>query len=118
MEIGFPEAIKLNVADWSHFQELDYEQLLFKCRFCHEYGHFAHNCKKKSDEVVEKAIPNQWIQSQKASSSKLKYKEGNVGNGTKPMGNKSAAIVSSKLVNTIEGNIGNRTHLEVNSVIP
>ena len=118
MEIGFPEAIKLNVADWSHFQELDYEQLPFKCRLCHEYGHFARNCKKKSDEVVEKAIPNQWIQSQKAGSSKLKYKDGNVGYGTKPVGNKSAEVGFSKLVKNIEGYVGNGTHPEVNSVIP
>ena len=46
LEIGLPEAIKLNVVDWSHFQELDYEQLPFKCRFCHECGHFPCNCKK------------------------------------------------------------------------
>ena len=33
LEVGLPEAINLKVADWSHFQELDYEQLPFKCRF-------------------------------------------------------------------------------------
>ena len=31
LEIGLPEAIKLKVVDWSYFQELDYEQILFKC---------------------------------------------------------------------------------------
>ena len=46
LEIGLPEAIKLIVADWSHIQEMDYEQILFKCRFCHGYGHFTRNCKK------------------------------------------------------------------------
>jgi hypothetical protein len=25
---------------------LDYEQFPFKCKLCHEYGHFARNCKK------------------------------------------------------------------------
>ena len=48
LEIGLPEEIKLNVGDWSHFQELDYELLPFRFRFCHEYGHFARNCKQKS----------------------------------------------------------------------
>ena len=62
VSIGLPEAIRLNVADWSHIQELDYEQLPFKCQFYHEYGHFARNCKKKidSDPVLDK--PNQWKQ--------------------------------------------------------
>ena len=32
LDIGFPEAIKLAVVEWSHIQELDYEQLPFKCR--------------------------------------------------------------------------------------
>ena len=50
LEVGFPEAIKFIVADWSHVQELDYEQLPFKCRHCHGYGHFSRSCKKKVDE--------------------------------------------------------------------
>ena len=57
LETGLPEAINLTVADWSHIQELDYEQLPFKCRHCHGYGHFSSNCKKKVEEtpVLEKA---------------------------------------------------------------
>jgi hypothetical protein len=41
LEVGLPEAIQLKVADWSYIQELDYEQLPFKCRYCHGYGHFV-----------------------------------------------------------------------------
>ena len=41
LEIGLPKAINLTVADWSHTQELDYEQIPFKCCFCHGYGHFT-----------------------------------------------------------------------------
>ena len=52
--MGLPKAINLNVADWSHVQELDYEQLAFQCRFCHGYGHFARTCKKKIEEEVDK----------------------------------------------------------------
>ena len=54
LEIGLPEAIKLTVVEWSHIQYLDYEQLPFNCRYCHGYGHFARNCKKKSEEDLEK----------------------------------------------------------------
>jgi len=54
LEIGLPEAIKLSVADWTHIQELDYEQLPFKCRHCHEYGHFVRYYKKRNEETTEK----------------------------------------------------------------
>ena len=61
LEIGLPEEIKINVVEWSHSQEIDYEQLPFKCRFYHEYGHFARNCKKKSEEVLDTDKSNQWM---------------------------------------------------------
>ena len=65
LEIGLSEAIKLNVVEWSHIQELDYEQLPFKCCHCHGYGHFARNCKKKSEEELENEKANQLTQVQK-----------------------------------------------------
>jgi len=43
---GLPEAIKLKVDDWCHIQKLDYKQIPFKCKVCHEYGHFANRCSK------------------------------------------------------------------------
>ena len=68
--------------------------------------------------MAEKAIPNQWIQSQKACSSKLvKHKGEYAGYGTNPVGNKSTEVGSSKLVKNIEGYVGNGSHPEVNSVI-
>jgi len=42
----FEKDIKLLVGDWQFIQKLDYEQLSFKCRSCHEYGHFARNFPK------------------------------------------------------------------------
>ena len=32
---GLPEAKKLNVDNWTHIRQLDYEQLSFKCKVCH-----------------------------------------------------------------------------------
>ena len=37
LEAGLPEEIKLIVGEWKHYQNLDYEQLSFKCRSFHEY---------------------------------------------------------------------------------
>ena len=50
LEAGLPEAINLTVGNWSHIQKLDYEQLPFKCRGCHEYVHFIRNCPKTPDQ--------------------------------------------------------------------
>jgi len=49
LEKGLPEAIKLTLGDWYHIQELDYEQIPFKCLHCHVYGHFAKSCPKASE---------------------------------------------------------------------
>jgi len=43
---GLPKAIKLKVDDWMHIQQLYYKQIPFKCKVCHEYGHFANRCSK------------------------------------------------------------------------
>ena len=49
LEKGLLEALKLTLGDWSHIQELDYEQIPFKCNFCHVYGHFAKSCPKLAE---------------------------------------------------------------------
>jgi hypothetical protein len=54
LEVGLPEAIKINVGSWYHIHKLDYEQLSSKCRGCHEYGHFAINFPKKNEEEKDK----------------------------------------------------------------
>ena len=46
LEAGLPEAVKLKVGSWHHYQKLDYEQLPFKFHHCHEHGHFQRNCPK------------------------------------------------------------------------
>lgn len=52
---GLPEAVKLRVDHWTHIQQVDYEQLPFKCKVCHEYGHFANRCPKARPETNDNA---------------------------------------------------------------
>ena len=54
LEGGLPEAIKLTMGNWVHYQKMDYEQLPFKCRGCHEYEHFIRNCPKKPEILQNK----------------------------------------------------------------
>ena len=68
LEFSLPEAIKLKVGVWSHIQQLDYEQLPFKCRGCHEYGHFLRNCPKTAPIPTEKAGEEGWQQAKKGRS--------------------------------------------------
>ena len=42
------EAISLNWEDEEWIQPIDYEQLPFRCRLYHEYGHLGRNCPKHS----------------------------------------------------------------------
>ena len=50
LEAGLPEAVKLTVGSWTHYQKLDYEHLPFKCRNCQEHGHFQRYCPKLTAE--------------------------------------------------------------------
>ena len=68
---GLREAIKIKVDQWMHIQQLDYEQLPFKCKVCHEYGHFANRCRKlKPNESIENE------ESPKGSWEQVKRREG------------------------------------------
>ena len=41
-----PEAISLNWEDEEWIQSIEYKQLPFRCRHCHDYGHPGRNCPK------------------------------------------------------------------------
>jgi hypothetical protein len=65
MEAGLPEEIKLTVGEWQYYQKLDYEQLSFKCRSCHEYRHFQKQCPKSQTIRKEKESGEGWHQAKK-----------------------------------------------------
>ena len=47
------EAVSLNWEDEGWIQQIvDYEQLPFRCRICHEYGHFGRNLSKGNQEKL------------------------------------------------------------------
>ena len=58
LEKGLPEAININMEGWSHLQAIDYDQIPFKCKMCHEYGHFSKFCPKKP-QLEEGEIPRE-----------------------------------------------------------
>ena len=65
LEAGLPEAIKLTVGNWYHYQKLEYEQLPFKCRNCHDYGHFKKNFPKLPSVQVDRDEEEGWIQAKR-----------------------------------------------------
>ena len=81
LEIGLPEAVKIRVGSWTHLQKLDYEQLPFKCRKCHVYGHFARSCPKNCE--AEKGKEEGWTQVKRSKNAHRAPCTGNTnGNGS------------------------------------
>ena len=55
-EKGLPEALNLSIDGWNHMHTMDYEQIPFKCKYCHEYGHFAKSCPKQKNPTLRKNL--------------------------------------------------------------
>ena len=49
----------LSIDGWNHLQIVDYEQIPFKCKYCHEYGHFAKSCPKKPEKPISDSPPSE-----------------------------------------------------------
>ena len=56
LEKGLPEAINLSIDGWNHLQTVDYEQIPFKCKYWHEYGHFEKSCSKKLEKFNQEGL--------------------------------------------------------------
>jgi hypothetical protein len=74
LEKGLPKEIHLILDGWSYIQTVDYEQLPFKCKYCHEYSHFAKSCPKATHEHPKNKAIEQW---QQAKRKKATNKPGN-----------------------------------------
>ena len=74
LEKGLPKSIILSIDGWNHLQTVDYEQIPFKCKYCHEYGHFAKSCPKKPEKPISDLPQDEgWnVASRKKTSKSLK----------------------------------------------
>jgi len=72
--VGLLEAITIKVGSWTHLQKLDYEQLPFKCRKCHVYGHFTRDCPTNNDPAQGKE--DGWNQVKRSKSHPKNQKSG------------------------------------------
>jgi len=62
LEKGLPKAIEITLHNWTYLQQVDYEQLPFKCKICHEYGHFTKRCPKVPSNPPSREYQEQWQQ--------------------------------------------------------
>lgn len=64
LEKSVPVVVNLCMDSWTHVQEVDYDHLPFKCKLCHEYGHFAKGCPKGVDSTEKQFgdLKYQWMQ--------------------------------------------------------
>jgi hypothetical protein len=52
----------LNLDNWSYIKQVDYEQIPFKCKACHGYGHFAKNCPQVKETQEQDPKQDHWQQ--------------------------------------------------------
>jgi hypothetical protein len=69
MEKGLPEVIQLDLDNWWYIQKVDYEQLPFKCKACHEYGNFVNNFPRTKIDQPEERDQEQWKQTKRKKAS-------------------------------------------------
>jgi len=74
---GLGDEVELVLGHYRHIQKLDYENIPFRCRRCHEYGHSVADCKlplriikrKSPKEAVMQSTRNETLQESPAQES-------------------------------------------------
>ncbi|XP_059076672.1 uncharacterized protein LOC131875950 [Cryptomeria japonica] len=46
LSMPLPDSVEVSAGSYTWVQQIDYETLPFRCRFCHEYGHLQRRCPK------------------------------------------------------------------------
>jgi hypothetical protein len=54
---ALPEAISLEFRDEEWIQNIDYEQIPFRCRRCHEHGHLIRECPLNKKQEAKNPKP-------------------------------------------------------------
>ena len=91
LEKGLPESINLSIDGWTHLQTVDYEQIPFKWKYCHEYGHFAKSCPNKPEKPTSDNPDNEgWNVASGKKSAKTVKQQSNVAKNT--TGNRFEAL--------------------------
>ena len=62
LEKFLPKEVNMFMDGWEYLQKVDYEQLLFKCRKCHEYKHFVKSFPKEATKDPGKSQEEGWQQ--------------------------------------------------------
>lgn len=57
---GLQDVVQLCIGNWTFLQPLEYEQLPFQCKACHEYGNFAKDCPKTKQNADPANREEQW----------------------------------------------------------
>jgi len=83
---GLGEEVDLVFGPFHHTQKLDYENIPFRCRRCHEYGHLVEDCKLPL-RIIKRKVPkevaraSQGNETQSASPSQVRAVEETVPRG-------------------------------------
>ena len=87
-------------------QTVDYEQIPFKCKYCHEYGHFANFCTKNPDKSnVEESPKEGWNVASKKRGARGSPMHPSTSSAKNATGNKFQALANEEIevVELLEG---------------
>ena len=95
LEKVLSEAINLNMEGWKHLQTVDYEKIPFKCKVCHEYGHLAKYCKKKTQAKEGEITREEWNEANRRKGNKTTSNQANTSAKKKKVSENSFQALAS-----------------------